>query len=400
MKIESLLSKITLIFIVAFLLLCGHFFAFIKFQDKQLHHEIVNSHKKLSKYFFINRSEKQEVIDYLHSIDFEMEKNFKEVLYEGQVVSLGKRGFETIYYKDSYYFHLLTPHFRILFKDLTAKKPQNFGYLIFLSIFIVLIALYIWLIKSLKPLQDLKENIVKFSNGQANIDCSSSKKDEIAQVSNEFDKAVKKINLLQNSRQLFLRSIMHELKTPLAKGRIVTELIEDEKQKQRMKTIFEKLDYLINDFSKIEQIVSQNYQPNILKYDFKSIYDKTIEMLMINNQKNTIELNIKDDEIFYVDIELFSLVFKNLIDNAFKYSYDKKITISKVDNQIYFISNGDILTQELENYFKPYHNEINLKKDGMGLGLYIVKTILDLHKMKFTYEYKDNMNIFKIDTNY
>ena len=53
---------------------------------------------------------------------------------------------------------------------------------------------------------------------------------------------------------------MHELKTPIAKGRIVSELIDDNKQKDRMISIFDKLNFLINDFSNIEQIVSKNYK--------------------------------------------------------------------------------------------------------------------------------------------
>ena len=89
---------------------------------------------------------------------------------------------------------------------------------------------FLWIIQSLRPLKNLKDQIQSFSNGNLEIDCKSDKKDEIADVANEFDTAVKKIALLLNSRQLFLRTVMHELKTPIAKGRIVSELIDDNKQ--------------------------------------------------------------------------------------------------------------------------------------------------------------------------
>ena len=396
MKIQSLLSKITLIFIFAFLLWCGHFYAFIKFQDRQVHDQVIFTHQKLSKFFFTNRLRKEKVISYLNSLDFKVEENHNEVFKKGKIVSLGQVGFETILFNKEYYFHVLTPHFRILFKDPTIYKSQNFGYLLFISILVVLIGLYIWLIRSLKPLYNLKNDISKFANGDLNINCKSEKKDEIAQVANEFDNAVKQIRRLLDSRQLFLRTVMHEIKTPIAKGKIVAELINDEKQKDRMNNIFSKLDYLVNDFANIEKIISQNYKINIQKYFLEEIFESSIKMFM-GNVKDKVETNFSAKKVLKVDIELFSLVFKNLIDNAFKYSSDEKIKIIQKDDSIEFISNGDKLKYPIENYFKPYHNSIDSKNHGMGLGIYIIKSILDLHKFDFNYSFENNSNIFRIN---
>jgi len=399
MKIQSLLSKITLIFIFAFLLWCGHFYAFIKFQDRQVHDQVVFSHQKLSKYFFINRLRKEKVVSYLNSLDFKIEENYSEVFEKGKIVSFGQPGFETILLNKKYYFHVLTPHFRILFKDPTIYKSQNLGYLFFVSILFILIGLYMWLIRSLKPLYNLKNDISKFANGDLNINCKSEKKDEIAQVANEFDNAVKQIRQLLDSRQLFLRTVMHEIKTPIAKGKIVSELINDERQKDRMNNIFSKMDYLVNDFANIEQIISQNYKINIQKYFFEEVFQNSIKMFMGNvNEKMEIEFNSK--RVINVDIELFSLVFKNLIDNAFKYSSDGKIKIIEKDDFVEFISKGDKLKYPIENYFKPYHNSIDSKNHGMGLGIYIIKSILDLHKFNFNYSYENNTNIFKINIHF
>ena len=331
LKINSLFTKITIIFILAFLLLCGHFLAFVKFQDEQQHQQVVNSHKKLSSYFFQNRLSKKEIIDYVSSLDYEVENNFREVLSNAKIVSSGKRDFETLFYKENYYFHVTIPKFRILFRDLSIYERSYYIYIIFTSLLILLVFIYIWLLNSLKPLYDLKVDIRRFAKGDLEIDCKSDKKDEIAEVSNEFDKAVKKIKMLNDSRQLFLRTVMHELKTPIAKGRIVSELIDDEKQKNRMTNIFSKMDYLVNDFANIERIISQNYKLNIQIYKIEDIYKNSIK-LFIDNVHNNIELKVDKNSLFEVDIELFSLVFKNLIDNAFKYSDDGKIKINQNNN--------------------------------------------------------------------
>lgn len=396
MNLNSIRTKINIVFISSLILLFSGFFFYYSIDKNQRDNQVVSYHEKLSNYLFFNRSSEFETLDYFENLNFEVIVNPYNILTSGEYIT-NRIGFDTIIYNDVFYIYIKTPHFRTLFKDLSKYQRNYLAYLLFFVFFIVLVLIYIWLIKSLKPLQDLKENIIKFSNGDLSIDCSSIKKDEIAQVSNEFDKAVKKIDLLLKSRQLFLRTIMHELKTPIAKGRIVSELIDDEKQKQRVHNIFEKLDYLINDFAKIEQIVTQNFTLNLKSYSLEDILDRTIEMLMIVNYKEKIVIDFNSKEKVVVDIELFSLVFKNLIDNAFKYSIDKKVEIKKIDNKILFISKGEILSKPLESYFEPYHNSIENKTHGMGLGLYIVKRVLDFHKMEFDYEYVDGKNIFIIN---
>jgi two-component system OmpR family sensor kinase len=53
---------------------------------------------------------------------------------------------------------------------------------------------------------------------------------------------------------------------------------------------------------------------------------------------------------------------------------------------------GETLKEPLENYFKPFHTS----KKGLGLGLYIVKSILDIHSMELDYLYKEGANWFRV----
>lgn len=398
MNLNSITTKITLIFSFTFCLLIAVFVFYLKYENEQKNVQVKHYHATISNYLFQNKLPKDDVLKYFETLNFQLEENHQDVLHNG-VIIVAKRGFETIVYKKQFYIHVLTPRFRILFKDLTEYKNSAYDYLFFPLIFCLLLFIYLWLIKSLKPLHELKNQIAKFAQGNLDINCASNKNDEIADVANEFDNAVKEIGLLLSSRQLFLRTVMHELKTPIAKGRIVAELIDDTKQKNRLALIFEKLDFLINDFAKIEQIVSKNYELNQHKYSLKEIMHNASIMLMIDSLKDRVTLNIKPDTLLQCDFELLSMAIKNLIDNALKYSEDGKVIIKEENDQLLFISNGLALEKPLSEYFKPFHNETLSKNHGMGLGLYIVKSILNIHKMKFEYEYKNNMNIFKISYN-
>ena len=208
----------------------------------------------------------------------------------------------------------------------------------------------------------------------------------------KFDHAVTMIRELLHSRQLFLRAIMHELKTPIAKGRLVSEMIEDEKSKTRLHSIFERLNLLIDEFAKIEKITSKNFELTIKPYKMSDLLEASEDMLMIENPKRHISTNIQQDYSVDVDFELFTLVIKNLLDNGIKYSTDKHITVDIEDNELTITNNGEALKGPLEDYFKPFH----ASKKGLGLGLYIVKSILDIHQMELHYHYEDGKNIFTV----
>lgn len=395
MNLNSITTKISLIFLLAISILIALFIFYLDFENKQKYQDVQKYHENISSYLKQKRMRKYEVIEYLESMSFDLAKNPFEVIPNSKTIFM-QRDFETLKYKGKYYFHVTTPFFRILFQDLTSYKQTSYSYIIFPILLLLLLSIYIWLIKSLQPLKKLKKNISNFSNGDLEINCRSEKKDEIAEVSNEFDNAAKKIKLLLDSRQLFLRTIMHELKTPIAKGRIVSELVDDEKQKNRMIKIFERLDYLIDDFSKVEQIVSKNYTLVKQKYLLNEIINDALNSLMLEKHNEKVNISIYKNKDIDVDLSLMTMVFKNLIDNAFKYSSDGKIQIEEEDNSILFISKGEKLSKPLIDYFKPFHNDIKSKNHGMGLGLYIVKSVLDLHGMDFEYEYKNDNNVFKI----
>lgn len=246
--------------------------------------------------------------------------------------------------------------------------------------------------KSFRPLSKLKSQIQTFSKGNLDIECKSNKQDEIAEVANEFDHAVTMIRELIQSRQLFLRAIMHELKTPIGKGRLISEMLPDERNKTRLHGIFERLNLLIDEFAKIEKITSKNFDLHINPYKMSDLLEASIDMLMIEYPQRLMSIQIEEDYILEVDFELFTLVVKNLLDNALKYSTDNHITIIISQKSLEIMNKGEALKEPLDNYFKPFHTS----QKGLGLGLYIVKSILDIHNLNLDYLYKNGDNWFRI----
>ena len=75
----------------------------------------------------------------------------------------------------------------------------------------------------------------------------------------------------------------------------------------------------------IEEIVSKSYTINKYKTSLDLSIEKAIDMMMLDNPKNKIMYEDISKKPLKVDLELFALAIKNLLDNGIKYSLDKKV---------------------------------------------------------------------------
>jgi len=351
----SLKTKITIVFAFLFLLLVLAVLPFYHMQDIKANENVIHTYERLMHHIRQERLPREKLVKYLENLSFTRIENPKQIFDTLEKPIIRRDGFEVLIRNDRYYLHVLTPHFRVLFKDMSNEVSRSYID-IFIILFVVVLFIFIYYL-IIKNINDTEYQL--------------------------------------RSRQLFLRTVMHELKTPIAKGRIVSELIDDEKQKNRIITVFDKLNFLIDDFAKVEQIVSNNYNPTMYSCSVERVIQKSIDMLMLENSDNIIYEDISAKKI-KVDLDLFALALKNLIDNALKYSSDSKVIIKEQENSLLIISSGTELQKPLREYFKPFHNDMKFKNHGMGLGLYIVNAILQMHHMYLDYEYLENTNIFKV----
>jgi len=390
----SIRAKITLIFAISIVLLgilsYILFVTHIKLERQSMIAQEMASIRFTFEYYMRTRN-----IDFgfLESQNFRLIEDKAEKL---EIInSLSKKekakGFSIFKHHQHRYLFIKSYSTIFIFESMNQTKAPKNVIIISLSILIFLLILYLMIIRSLRPLSKLKNQIKTFSQGNLNIDCKSDQKDEIAQVANEFDSAVKKIKELKHSRQLLLRAIMHELKTPIGKGRLVSEMIDNDRQKQRLHSIFERLNLLIDEFAKIERIESKSFEVSLKPYKMSDVIDASMDMLMLENAQKHITLEIKNNYIVTCDFELLALAIKNLIDNGIKYSRDKHVEIL-IDNTLEISNEGIALEEELDAYFVPFRT----KSNGLGLGLYIIKNILDLHRLSLEYHHDEGVNTFKI----
>nr|WP_321266112.1 ArsS family sensor histidine kinase [uncultured Sulfurimonas sp.] len=292
-----------------------------------------------------------------------------------------------------YYIYIKTRRASyVLVNNNERKNHQTTIVFVFLSIFIVFTFLYITTLKKLKPLRTLKDKVQNFADEEFDISCASDKKDEISLLANEFDKSAKRLKKLQESRNMFIRNIMHELKTPITKGKFLIELPQNEENNIKMQKVFYRLESLINEFASIEELISIKKVLKTKEYFLADIVDNATDILMCD-EENVIQ-NFENIRV-NVDFKLFSIAIKNIIDNGVKYSLDNKVTIKTDGSKIIFENIGEKLLHPLQEYYEPFFTTSNVKSNqSFGLGLYIVFNILQAHNYTLIYENSNNTNRF------
>jgi len=407
MKLHSLHTKIGLIFLVMVILLSALFATYYYIGEgkemRERHQRYMQTSFLVHRYLQFNLDvDDQQILNHLNENGLEFINN--ESLELNLFITLKSipkqldRHFKVVYFDNSFYVYIEDMGYGFWLKDTITNTIH--WYLIgwYAVALLFLMALYMWLIKSLKPLKTLQQEIIKVSNGDLSVSLKQDRNDEIAQVANEFDNALRQIELLIQSRQLFLRTIMHELKTPIAKGRLISAMLEDERTKEQYSSIFERLELLIEEFAKIEQMLSSNYHLKLHTYNIQDILDLSIEQLFLEEDEELERIEIEQNAPFKIntDFNLLALAIKNLLDNALKYATDKKVLVKIDKERISFINEGDELKADILEYFKPFHRYISSNSGGMGLGLYIIKNSLEKLSLTLAYKYQEGKHIFTI----
>jgi len=322
-------------------------------------------------------------------------KIIKEITKKGKTIynggtSIGQiRVFQIS--KNKKYIYIQKPPYNLMFTNALPTNYYKEIAILSISLLVILLLFIYWaILKKLQPLKTLHQQIEKFANGDTNVHITYKYNDEIGKIAKSFDDAIDHINQLSQSKNLFMRNMMHELKTPITKGRIAVEMIDDEATKTILIRAFERMNELISELAELERVTSRSFEPNFEYLLLEDIVKEATKLLM--SQQN-LKVDIKPYALTS-DKKLMALVLKNLIDNGFKYGKGEVLLRTNGDI-IEVISKGDSLKHPLSYYTEPF-SQAEKRSEGFGLGLYIVDNILQKLGYKLGYRYKDGYNIFML----
>ncbi|MFA5453705.1 MAG: ArsS family sensor histidine kinase [Sulfurimonas sp.] len=276
------------------------------------------------------------------------------------------------------------------------EQKEFLDYMILADI-LILITLCLLILKMVYPLKNISKIIRKFGDGEYNLRINTGSKDEIGDVAKTFNSMASNIQDLIISRQRLLRDIGHELKTPISKSKIALEMIEENKYKKILKKAFSQIDEMVNELLYIEKLSSNQNRLNIETFSSETVVGEALSRLFIEDE-SLVNISINSSFEIKGDLNYLAIALKNLIDNGLKYGTTKPVYLLIDDRKISIKSTGEPLDKPLEYYCEAFTQGDNSRSaEGYGLGLSLVKRILDKHNFTFSYQHEDGFNLFVIN---
>jgi signal transduction histidine kinase len=221
-------------------------------------------------------------------------------------------------------------------------------------------------------------------------------------------KSIRRERKLQNQKKNFLLSVTHELKSPLASIKLLLQTIQkrDLTKTQMLDFIdkslldIERLDDMVENMLLASKIDNRSYTFPKAKFNLSVLVDNIVNRLQLNKcDINEQLINAQIESKIEITGDKFALtsVVTNLIENAIKYSAPCEVVDVKLyskDDKIHLevadhgIGIADVEKSRIFDKFYRVGSEDTRNTKGTGLGLYIVKEVLDKHEASI--RVKDN----------
>lgn len=282
---------------------------------------------------------------------------------------------------------------------------RTFAGLLVMTALVVLmisfVATSVTTMRQIKPIREMAQATRCYAEGDFDIRMNDyGRDDEIGELAASFNNMAERLQQTERQRREFIANISHELKTPMTTIAGYTDGILDgtippENEKQYLQIIANesrRLSRLVRRMLDVSQLQAMDPLRNGNHFDIcESMRRVLISMeKKINDRHLDVEADIPDEPILVLgDNDMITQVLYNLLENAAKFAREGStlylgVTMMDGKARVTVRNVGDTIpAEELPLLFERFHKSDKSRsedKDGYGLGLYIVKTILQQHK--------------------
>ena len=266
-----------------------------------------------------------------------------------------------------------------------------------------------------KPIRDMAAAARRFAEG--NFDArvhNTNREDEIGELIDAFNAMADSLQKTEQQRREFIANISHELKTPMttiagyADG-ILDGVISPEEERQYLSIISaesRRLSRLVRRMLDVSQLQSRDLIKQKVPFDLSESMRRALVSMekKITSRGLDVEVQIPEDPVIVLgDNDLLTQVVYNLLENAAKFADQGSALFLGLDQQgekavVTVRNTGETIpAEELPLLFERFHKADKSRsgdKDSVGLGLYIVRTILEQHREKITAASEDGITTF------
>ena len=271
-------------------------------------------------------------------------------------------------------------------------------------------------LKQTKPLKEIAETARKFGHGEYELRVRGyeDRKDEVGELAEAFNAMADSIAKSEERRSEFVANISHELKTPMTtiagfSDGILDGTIPPDKERAALQTISSetrRLSRLVRRMLDLSRLQSAENVTAQEQFDVSEVMLRVLVSLetKINSRHLDVDTQLPDGAVMvWGDPDAITQVCYNLLDNAIKFSQEGStmgISITTKGGKAHVAvrnTGATIPPDELAMIFDRFHKSDksrSVDREGVGLGLYIVKTILNNHKENITVTSQDGVTEF------
>lgn len=298
--------------------------------------------------------------------------------------------------RESLKMHIALPEIKkaLLLEQVFRKPgPDTKTQLIYilLTLVIAFIGVFLTIAPTIRDLRKLEIAAQQLGSGKLDWRADIKSKDAVGSVARQFNQMAEKIQRLVEEERQLLQAVSHELKTPIARMRFITEKLAG----MPMERISEGIADLDNETTEIESLVNELLDYHRFSdtgtiagqlFQLRSAIDEVLSKLT-NFEPNIARVILGESDIsIKADPTLFKRAMQNLLLNALRFA-KTQITIK------YWFENNSIIVEicddgpgiprtERERVFKPFarlENSRSRETGGVGLGLAITQRIVQSH---------------------
>ena len=262
-----------------------------------------------------------------------------------------------------------------------------------------ILAIGVFSYNMVKPLKQMAKAAKQFGKGDFNVRVSVKGNDEIKELATAFNNMAESLMASETIRKSFVANVSHELKTPMTTiagfiDGILDGTIPDEKQDYYLHIVsdeIKRLSRLVRSMLDLSRLDSGELKLNYQRFDLLEVLVNVSRTCEREIDRKKIEIRGLDSitpKYVYGDKDLLHQVIYNLIENAVKFTNENGYIDFDIDeNQddtVFYIRNSGlgIKSVELEHVFERFYKTDKSRskdKKGLGLGLYLVRSIIRLH---------------------
>ncbi len=294
----------------------------------------------------------------------------------------------------------------------TAKNSLLFAGIIDISLAVILA--YILSNFLLKRIYRLKSSMHQYMEDGTSRPVTHGEEDEIDELATIYNELIEKIQREEKVRKEFFIDMSHELRTPLTSVKgylegLIDKVFDAEKEKdihQKALGETDRMIHLIKEMTILAKLESEKPKLTFKRINLRTLTEEVAEMLKPEFEKKGIRLTINGEAEAKIDDYKFRQVLINLTENALQYTKGKTIDIEigqKNGGAFWKIQNKTEGThpEDVEQFFERFYRGdksrvYEKQKPHLGIGLNIVKKIVEQHRGSITANLKNNVITFEI----